>query len=193
MDTSFGGPHLTPSVLQLVSGLRCGSYNSVIPTHWLSAPWEVWKFHHSRQEVREACSWGSFWPSLYQNLSGNSPTLSRLPLVHVGPPARLSPTEVQTRSGHKTNIDCQSTPKLVQILLLPLHVACHPSIETHFIHLPPLSKAFCLLHAPPSQETFFLHLRKRECERKLERGFEEGRPSVKTDSQKLNPITVSHV
>lgn len=124
------------------------------------------------------------------DLSGNSPTLSRLPLVHVGPLARLFSPQLQTRSGNKTNLECQSTSRLVPVLLLSLRVACHPATQTCFASLP-LSRAFCLLHVL-SQKTFSFLFRKQECEGKLQCGFRVGHTSVKTDKEKLNPSRISH-
>lgn len=51
--------HFFVLLLHLVSSLGCSS-SSVVPTHWLVTPWKVWKFYHSRQEVRKTQSWGIF-------------------------------------------------------------------------------------------------------------------------------------
>lgn len=101
-------------------GLKTCMYLWGTPLHLLSSPCSLWlgplffspAWLSTLREVGGSATPGgskgkpvpgaSCRLSLCRDLSGNSPVLFRLPLVHVGPPARVSPPQVQTRSGYKS-------------------------------------------------------------------------------------------
>ena len=92
----------------------------------------------------------------------SSPALCRWPRVHVGPLARPSPRQVQTRSGYETSLGCQH-PQVGSNTAAALGVACHLIIKA--LHSRSLSRPFCLLHVS-SQRTLLFLLRKQGCEGK---------------------------
>lgn len=127
----------------------------------------------------------SFKLSLYPELSGSCPALSGLPLVHVGPPTRLS--SFKSRQEVAISIGCQHTQVGTSTAFVP---ECgrpphHPTSRPPCISLGP--SASLMLHP---QKTFLFPLRKQGCEGKWEQGLGVGGGSA--HNQKLNPIRAPH-